>query len=200
MGVTDKNAAANSEPKIDVAQFENAINDILPGLANHARDVNLSADITALYKPGIILRDKGFVDASRRIGGMITSHRFAILSNHMADISEFEHGTNWGLCIAKPESHFKVLDVYEYHGKTQITLLHLPDDERWRIFENVDLALPELSTNSIRARFEARCEAEPIPELATETWLERCKYPVGTNLKGELLSPDPKSTEDDDGA
>lgn len=52
----------------------------------------------------------------------------------MLDISEYEQGTNWGLCVADHESRFKVLDVYEYEGKTQITLLHLLDDDRWRIF------------------------------------------------------------------
>ena len=60
--------------------------------------------------------------------GMVTSHRYAILSNHMGDFREYEHGTNWGLFVAK-HSHFKVIDIYEYNGKTQILLLHLPDDK-----------------------------------------------------------------------
>ena len=107
---------------VSVEVLEQAINDMLPGLANHVRDVNLDPKIAELYKPGIILREKAFVDASRRVGGMVTTHRFAILSNHMADFTQFERDTNWGLCVAQRESHFKVMDVYEYNGKTQITV------------------------------------------------------------------------------
>lgn len=195
MGGDSETLDSIEDADLDVEAFEKAINDMLPGLANHARDVNLAPEVAALYKPGLILRDRGIVDASGRIGGMVTTHRFAILSNHMADISQFEHGTNWGLCIAKPDSHFKVIDVYEYRGKTQITLLHLLDDERWRMFENVEFDAPGLSIEDIRSRFEARCREEPIPELTTETWLERCEWPVGTNPDGELYSPDPKPAE-----
>lgn len=107
---------------------------MLPGLTNHVRDVNLDPEVAALYKPGMIIRDKAFIGASKRVGGLATTHRFSIFSNHMVDISEYEQGTNWGLCVADHESRFKVLDVYEYEGKTQITLIHLLDDDRWRIF------------------------------------------------------------------
>ncbi len=195
MAADDERWVPVDEADIDVTQIEEAINDMLPGLANHARDVNLAPDTAKLYKPGMILRDVGFVDASRRIGGLATTHRFAILSNHMADISQFEHGTNWGLCIANRGSRFKVLDVYEHEGKTQITLLHLLDDDRWRLFEDVELVVPNLTIGDIRDRFEARCSEEPIPELMTEEWLERCEHPVGTDMQGELFAPDPRPAE-----
>ncbi|WP_165062080.1 hypothetical protein [Adlercreutzia sp. ZJ154] len=180
---------------IDKEELENALNDMLPGLANHARDVNLDPAIAALYKPGMIIRDKAFVDASERVGGMATTHRFAIFSNHMVDLSEYEHGTNWGLCVATPESRFKVIDIYECEGKTQIALLHLLDDERWRIFANAEFRMPGLDVGDIRARFEMRCSQEPIPELATEEWLDRCSYPVGLNPSGGLYTPDPMPAE-----
>ena len=90
---------------------------MLLGLTNYVRDANLDPAVATLYKPGMVIRDKAFVDATRRIGGMVTTHRFAILSNHMANLSKFEHGTNWGLCVAAPESRFKIIDVYEYDGK-----------------------------------------------------------------------------------
>lgn len=113
------------------------------------------------------------MDAIKRLGGIATTYRFAIFSNHMADLSEFEHGTNWGLCVAAPESRFKVIDVYEHEGKTQIALLHLLDDDRWRIFTNAEFKMPGLDVDGIRARFEARCSQDPIPELVTKEWLDR---------------------------
>lgn len=76
---------------------------------------------------------KRFVDASHRVMGMITTHRYSILSNHMRDLRPFEHGTNWGLSVAPRDAHFKVLDVYTYGNKTQILLLHLPEDENWKL-------------------------------------------------------------------
>lgn len=132
----DENARNNVSEVLDVGAegLEAALNDMLPGLTNHVRDVNLDPGVAALYKPGMIIWDKAFIGASKRLGGLATTHRFSIFSNHMVDISEYEQGTNWGLCVADHESHFKVLDVYEYEGKTQITLLHLLDDDRWRIF------------------------------------------------------------------
>lgn len=88
-----------------------------------------------------------------------------------------------------------MLDVYEREGKTQIALLHLLDDDRWRIFANAEFDMPGLGIEDIRARFEARCSQELISELSTEDWLERCSYPVGMNLSGGLYAPDPMPAE-----
>ena len=129
--------------ELDVTKIETLINEILPGLSMYVRDVNLDSRIAAKYKPGMIIREKGFTDASNRVMGMITTHRYAILSNHMADLREYEHDTNWGLFVAKNNSHFKVLDIYEFQGKTQILLLHLPDDNRWSMFENMKLSIED---------------------------------------------------------
>lgn len=57
--------------------------------------------------------------------GMVTAHRIAIISNRMRDISdaiEDEEKKARGLCLAQSNSRFKVLDVYEFAGKTQILL------------------------------------------------------------------------------
>ena len=127
----------------------------------------------------MVIRDKTFVDVSKRKGGMVTTHCFAIFSNHMAVLSEYDHGTNWGLCVVAPESRFQVVDVYECDGKTQIAFLHLLNDERWRIFANTEFKIPGFNVEDIRARFEIYCSQEPIPELVAKEWLECCPYPVG---------------------
>lgn len=172
---------------LNVKEMESLINEILPGLTMYVRDVNLPAEIAAKYETGMIIREKGFTDASNRVMGMVTTHRYAILSNHMGDMREYEHDTNWGLFVAKNNSHFKVLDVYEYQGKTQILLLHLPDDNRWSMFENVKLSIEDEFIPDCRRRFENKCLGEAVPELTTEVWLDRCSFPIGMSDDGEFF-------------
>lgn len=173
--------------ELNVKELEALINDILPGLTMYVRDVNLPPEFATKYEPGMIIREKGFTDASNRVMGMITTHRYAILSNHMRDLREFEHGTNWGLFVAKSDAHFKVLDIYIYQDKTQILLLHLPDDERWSLFENIKISIEDELISDSRKRFEDKCMAEVIPELATDVWLDRCKFPIGMSDEGEFF-------------
>lgn len=118
--------------------IEQAANATFPGTQIFVRDVNLPESLAAKYSDGLILREKAFTDASCRVMGMVTSHRYAIISNHMADLSAFEHGTNWGLRTAQSESHFKVLGQHKFADKTMIVLLHLPDDDQWKLFQNLN--------------------------------------------------------------
>lgn len=173
--------------KFNVNHFEETINEILPGLTVYVRDVNLPKELEEKYIPDTIILEPGFTDASARVMGMKTTHRFAILSNHMKDFSQFEHDTNWGLFVANCNSHFLILDKYEYHGKTQIMLLHLPNDKRWKLFENVKINVLDNVIRETRQRFENKCEQEVIPELATDEWLDRCSAPLGMNDNGDLF-------------
>ena len=172
---------------IDFKQMEQVINEIFPGLTMYVRDVNLSPVCAEKYEPDMIIMERGFTDASNRVMGMVTMHRFAILSNHMADFRPYEHDTNWGLFVAQSGTHFKILDVYESQGRTQITLLHLPDDERWKIFENVKISLENQIVEMSRQRFEAKSMMDPIPELTSEGWLRRCSRPLGMDDQGNLF-------------
>lgn len=171
----------------DVQLYQRTINDILPGLTMYVRDVNLPKKLAEKYTPDTIILERGYTDASSRVMGMKTTHRFSILSNHMADFSAYEDGTNWGICVATSNSHFLVLDKYEYHGKTQITLLHLPNDKRWKLFQNVKINLLDDVVKDTRKRFENKCEQEVIPELATDAWLARCSAPLGMDDEGNLF-------------
>ena len=169
------------------ATYEQALNDTLSGLTMYVRDVNLNIVCAQTYQPGMIIQERGFTDASRRVLGMVTTHRFAILSNHMMDLSPLEHGTGWGLCVAQAGSHFKVLDVYEMQGKTQILLLHLPNDDRWRMFENMTSDIENQIIELSRMRFKLKAFLEPIPELTTNEWLSRCADPLGMDDQGNLF-------------
>lgn len=153
---------------IDVASvptwyLERAINDTVPGLQNFVRDLWLDPSRAARYQVGAALRSPGPLEATSRVGGMRTSHRIAILSNHMADLSDLTDEGR-GLAAASPGSRFQVVDVFEHAGKTQITLLHLPDDERWRLFPGAELSVVDDLVPGIRERFAAKCCQEPIPE------------------------------------
>ena len=176
---------------IDKDYFEKLINEIFPGLTMYVRDVDLAPQVAAKYEPGMIIMERGFTDASCRVMGMVTSYRFAILSNHMADLSQYEHGTDWGLHVARLNAHFKVLDVYSFQGRTQILLLHLPDDNRWRLFENVNFSIEAQLIEDSRKRFENKSVLEAVPELATEEWLKRCSSPLGMSESGEFFDLDP---------
>ena len=173
--------------EIDKEKYEQVFNRTYPGLTMFVRDVNLAPELAAKYTEGLIIREKGFTDASCRVMGMVTTHRYAILSNHMAGLREYEHDTNWGLCVAQRDSHFKVLGQETYNGKTVILLLHLPDDEAWKLFQNIVVNTDKDLVAMCIERFKKKCDEPPIPELATEAWMERCVCPLGMDDKGNLF-------------
>lgn len=167
-------------------QLQTLANQIYPGITMFARDVNLPPELAQRYTPGQIIREKAFTDASIRFMGMVTTHRYVILSNHMADLSAFEHGTNWGLHVANADSHFKVLGQHTCNGKTGIFLLHLPNDESWKLWQQAEFSIDgELYQKAVQ-RFTAKCGEPPVPELSTPQWLNRCAFPVGMSSSGEF--------------
>lgn len=184
-----------------VRALQEALNLTYPGLAILVRDVNLTYEQAAKYEVGMIIREKAHVDASRRVMGMVTSHRYAILSNHMTEptAKELELGANWGMRVAKPNSHFKVLGKHTYQGKTCIFLLHLPDDETWKLFINTVIDSDADLIRKCIARFEAKCLKAPVPELAAPEWLDRCRFPIGMDNNGNLFElEDPVETAVDE--
>jgi len=171
--------------KEEIKKYEDAYNNIFPGLQMFVRDTFLEKATEEKYTIGKIIREPTYCDVSCRVGGMITTHRYAILSNHFVDFKDFEHGTNWGLFVCKRDSHFKVLDVYKLNDKTQITLLHL--DENWELFENTKCNIDDDIINMSQERFRNKIDIPPIPELATKRWLERVIYPIGLDYQNNYI-------------
>ncbi len=176
--------------------LEAAINRTYPGLQLFARDVNLSGKLAKTYRPGLVLRERGFTDATPRLGGMVTAHRFVILSNHMADVdalldSEPEapdaERPNWMLHIARRDSHFRVLGQHEFEGKTLIFLLHLPDDDDWKLLADVSVNIEDSLLADAIVRMEQRLKQPPVPEVTSSAWLRRCEFPLGMSDDGELF-------------
>ncbi len=187
----------NPNVNMTAEQLQAVMDKMYPGMAMYARDVNLPEELAENYMPGLIIREKAFTDASSRFMGMATTHRYVILSNHMADLSAFEHGTNWGLHTAGKDSHFKVLGQHTHRGKTGIFLLHLPDDESWKLWMGAEFDLDRQLYGKAVQRFCAKCEGPPVPELAAPQWLDRCAFPVGMDEKGKfwpLEDKDPRET------
>ena len=167
--------------------YEAIANSMYPGIRMFARDVNLTVGLAEKYTAGKIVCEKGFTDASCRFMGMGTTHRFVILSNHMADFSRFEQGTNWGLFVAQAGAHFKVLGQHTESGRTGIFLLHLPDDENWKVYKDTEFSIDEELFRMAVKRFAEKCVLPAIPELMTEEWQERCRSPLGMNAKGDFF-------------
>ncbi len=170
----------------DLQWMEDVVNRTYPGLQLFVRDLNLGR-LEELYTIGTVLRERGFTDASARIGGMVTTHRMAILSNHMRDLSEYEYGTDWQLFVANRGSRFKVLDVYRVGARTQIALLHLPE-EGWEFFIGSETSIDRELVMEVRKRFDAQVSAQPIPQLVTAEWIERCALPIGMSEEGERFT------------
>jgi hypothetical protein len=156
------------------------------GLQIFVRDVNLPPNLAEQYKAGLMIREPGIVDASQRIGGMATTHRFAILSNHMKSLEAFDF-ENRGLCVANMDSYFKVMGTHSARGKTFILLLHLPEGDAWKVFQHIRVNLEDTMKAESIERLEEKLDEAVIAELADEEWLERCAHPVGMDNQGEFF-------------
>lgn len=167
------------------AEMETIMNLTYPGLRLLSRDANLRI-AEGNYAPGMLLRAHGATEASLMMGGLQGMHRFAILSNNFRKVMDDERGAEWALCAIRPGAHFKVLDVYRRLGKTQITLLHLPE-AHWKFFEEISTNVDDLLVEYTRKRFDACIDAEPIEALDDPEWRKRCCHPVGMTDLGQVL-------------
>ncbi|MBR4448365.1 NADAR family protein [Methanobrevibacter sp.] len=176
----------NDHPEEDPQSPEyQIIRQILQGGSRYVRDVDLDDALAGKYEAGQILTEKAFVDATPKIGGMLTSHRYLIISQYMADLSQFEHGTGWGLHTAARNSRFKVLDVYTFNGKTQIVLAQLPDGFE-EVFETTS-SLERKIVVKIRKEFKETLKFDPIDEVNTPEWRQRVSFPIGMSDEGEFF-------------
>ena len=158
---------------------------VLENSSMYVRDVNLKESLAAKYEPGQVIMERGFVDATDKIGAMTTTHRYAILSYQMADFSQFEKDTDWGIHVAKPKSTFKVLDIYEHEGKTQILLVHAPDG--FESVFNLEADLIKKTVCDARESFRKALSGDVIEEVNTPEWLERLEFPLGMDDEGNFF-------------
>ncbi|MDR7372659.1 hypothetical protein [Flavobacterium aquidurense] len=154
------------------------------------RDTILSDDLIAKYKVGQILKEKSFTDMSFIGGGLSGNCRYLIASSDARDLSKFNpDSVKNGHALLDDNSFFKVLDIQKINNKTQIFLLNIPGNSL-PLFKNSTSNLEEEITEKARQKFIDKVDSIVIPELQTEDWKERTKFPIGMSDSGELFFDD----------
>ena len=69
-------------------------------------------------------------------------------------------------------NHFKVLDIYDFEGKTQILLLHLYSGHYFEDDYECDEEIVKLS----RKTFENVLKLPPVVELIDDEWMELSNF------------------------
>lgn len=178
------------KPAPDPQALQAAIQKTCNNLRVHVRDADLPEALTHKYQRGMIIRERGFVDATALCGGLVKAHRYMILSNHMMPMLQFEGDKQWGLCLANKDSRFLVLGKGKEQGKEQgkrlTVLLHL-DNETWKLFRGVDMNFSVNLLDQCFKHFMENANKPPIASVATEEWFARCAFPLGMSDEGAFF-------------
>ncbi|CAD0001115.1 hypothetical protein [Flavobacterium chungangense] len=154
------------------------------------RDTNLTDTLIENYKVGQIIKEKGFTDMTSIGSGLSGNLRYLIASANAKDISKFNpDSSKIGHFLLDEISFFKVLYIQKSENKTQIFLLHIPDNAL-SLFKNSTSNIEEEIIEKAKQKFNAKINSPLIPELQTENWKERTKSPIGMNDLGEMFFDD----------
>lgn len=154
------------------------------------RDTNLPDNLIEKYKVGQIIKEKGFTDMTSIGGGLSGNFRYLIASANAKDLSKFNpDSSKIGHFLLDEITFFKVLDIQKTENKTQVFLLHIPDNSL-SLFKNSTSNVEEEITEKARQKFISKINSALIPELQTEDWKERTKSPIGMSDSGELFFDD----------
>jgi len=176
------------------SQIEKLFNQTFSGLTLFYRDTNLDETLFTKYVAGQILQERGFIDMSFKGGGLATNIRYLIASTNGKDVSSLvSESKNFGHTMLKPNSFFKVLDIYKIENKTQILLLEIPEIGI-NLFKSSISNIEEQVIEKARESFESKIKMEPIPELQEADWKQKTEFPIGMNDKGEFFFQDEKDT------
>ena len=191
---------------IDETKFlEDCINWVLPGLQFFYRDTDAIDNASEIYKVGDTIRAGFFIDVTTKLLKPIHKTRYIIASAHVAPLYTIEDLVQknpalaeWNLCTLHYNSYFKVADVYEKDGVTQVLLLHIPENMARLMngsigIEFVDQALGENGSLSgmARASLDEKIHMEVHPRSLDKVWCERMEAPVGLTDTGELFPLEP---------
>jgi hypothetical protein len=154
------------------------------------RDTNLADNLIEKYKVGQIIKEKGFTDMTSIGSGVSGNFRYLIASANAKDISKFNpDSAKIGHFLLDEITFFKVLDIQKIENKTQVFLLHIPDNSL-SLFKNSTSNIEEEIIEKARQKFISKISSALIPELQTEDWKERTKSPIGISENGELFFDD----------
>ena len=165
-------------------EIQDLMNVTFEGLAIFCRDLELSKELIAKYHPNQIIMERGFVDLSYKIGGLTKNCRYLVASSQGKNLSMFDpQAQTFGHVLLRSGSFFKVLDIQQMQGKTQILLLNIPE-EGAQIFEKMKVNIEDEIIAKAVDIFEENLKDEPIPALQTQEWLERTSFPIGMSDEG----------------
>ena len=171
-------------------RIKETLDDTFSDLKLFYRDTNLADNLIVKYKVGQIIKEKSFTDMTSIGGGLSGNFRYLIASANAKDISKFNPGSaKIGHFLLDEIAFFKVLDIQKINTKTQVFLLHIPDNSL-SLFKNSTSNIEEEITEKARQKFISKINSPLIPELQTEEWKERTKSPIGMNDQGEMFFDD----------
>lgn len=190
--------------------FEDFANWTFPGLQFFYRDTDALFDVEKTYKIGEVIRAGFFIDASTLLLKPNKRVRYIIASAHAAqlhqniDLTGDEYIAKWNLCVFHFNSYFKVMDIYQCEGVTQIFLLHIPHSAYEFFGEG------EMSVNFIddmfneedsligiaRKSLHEKMREDVHSRSLDENWCRRTEHPIGldedmTKMSLELI-PEPE--------
>lgn len=174
------------------SRIESIFNETFSGLKLFYRDTTLPENLIANYKVGQIIKERAFTDMTRLGGGISGNLRYLIASADAKDLSVFNpESAKIGHYLLSSNTFFKVLDIREDDHKTQIFLLHIPENSI-PLFKNSTSNIEEEIIEKAKKRFREKIDAALIPELQTEDWKQRTHLPIGMSETGELFFDDSK--------
>lgn len=174
--------------------FEKFANWVLPGLQFFYKDTDAPVIIDTTYHVGDILRAGSFVDVTTKLLKPVHRTRFLIASSHIAMLCEVDdicqHNPKvkeWNLCTLHFNSYFKVMDVYEKDGVTQVFLLHIPAAAAFFIghsetamnFVNEATGRETTLIEMARQSLDEKMRMEVHPRSLDKEFVERMSHPVG---------------------
>jgi len=175
---------------VNTRTFEDELENLFAGSRFYYRDSDLPARFVDMYRPGMIIKERGFTDASSKRGGFAARHRFLIISCAAQDLSQIDTtDPERGLCVMQRDSYFKVLDLVEKGDVRQTTLLHIPEGVA-DFFSSSETDFERGLISDARRDFEELCESPPFPALTKQSWLERLTSPLGISDDGEFFGMD----------
>lgn len=148
------------------------------------RDTLLSTEILSLYKVGVIFREPTFCDATNKFGGFADNHRYLIISANARGFGDLDQRPEWGMCIWKLGSIFKVIDINEKLGKTQITLLEVPEAFRSELTTKHLSEMEKFYSHQAEQKFHYALLLDALPVHQSKDWLSRLKFPIGIDDNG----------------
>lgn len=183
--------------KISIDQkdfFEKFANWVLPGLQFFYKDTDAPVIIDTTYHIGDILRAGAFVDVTTKLHRPAHRTRFLIASAHVAMLCEIDdicqHNPKvkeWNLCTLHYNSYFKVMDIYERDGVTQVFLLHIPAAAAFFIghseaamnFVNEATGRETSLIEMARQSLDEKMRMDVHPRSLDKEFVERMYHPVG---------------------